>query len=192
LYRTLAWLALGRGIPAEDEAGLGEVLGTHQIELRSLPAGASVTVDGAPVTIDLQQPEFSVFSSKIAGLPIVRKALLPVQREAFPGVPLVAEGRDMGTVVFPDAPVKFFVEVADTIRAGRRAAQLGIVPSDTPAIDNVLSEIRARDERDTTRALAPTVAAVGAVVVDNSSRSLTEVVDEMYHAVLARGIQLGR
>ena len=122
----------------------------------------------------------------MAAIPEVRTALLSVQREALPGVPLVVEGRDAGTVVFPDAPIKFFIEVPLEVRQSRRIAQSReLTSADRTAL---MIEIDQRDQRDLERSVAPTIAAPDARIIDNSGDSLTQALETMYSAVLSKGI----
>jgi cytidylate kinase len=114
----------------------------------------------------------------------VRSALFTAQREAYPGHGLVAEGRDMGTVVFPDAPVKFFVDTRVDVRAARRFGQLQ--GQEGISLEAIRRELEARDHQDSTRATAPTVAAPDAIHVDNSDRPFAVVVEEMVRVVRER------
>ncbi len=190
IYRVLGLLALQRDCDPANAPQILELLSSVRMEL--LPEGG-VTVDGINPGPDMRLPEVSQSTSRVAALPEVRAALMTMQRQVFPEKNLVAEGRDMGTVVFPHADVKFFI-VADTdIRVKRRLTQLGYDLSDQTLDLKSLKkemerEIVERDQRDSQRAIAPTRAADDAIIVDNSAQTLTEVVESMYHAVAKRGL----
>jgi CMP/dCMP kinase len=197
VYRALALLALRRKVSPDDAPDLVALAKAHRIEpALDEKGGALILIDGLDETAKLQAPEVSEFTSRAAAKPQVRQALARCQREAFPGRNLVAEGRDMGTVIFPDAQLKFFVEASAQVRVARRFEQLyggkGLSVEEGQRAKllkkNMEIEIFERDERDANRAASPTKAALDAVLVDNSSQTLTEVVDRMYDAVLKRGL----
>jgi cytidylate kinase len=148
-----------------------------------------VKIDGLAVAEDLHTEAIGAFASKVAADPAVRKALISAQRESFPSKPIVAEGRDMGTVIFPEAPLKFFISAPAEVRAKRRMAQLNDKKAQNQPFEEILNEINARDLRDTERAISPTVAAADAITIENGPGvSLTEVVDKMYHFASSRGL----
>lgn len=168
VYRALGWFALNQGVEPGEESGLVRLLGAHRLELDGdAELRPFVRVDGIAVNVDLDVQEVADAASKLAQFKEVRDILRPVQQTAFLGRPLVAEGRDMGTVVFPDAPVKFFVEVPDTIRAERRCQQLRAKGIEVELAE-VLRQITERDNRDSQRAFGPTVSAQDAFIIDNS------------------------
>jgi cytidylate kinase len=137
----------------------------------------------------VQSEQTSKLASQIAVLPKVRSFLLPVQREAFPSMPIIAEGRDTGTVVFPNAKYKIFVEVPAQIRAFRRLVQLEPKATDLPKdifderIKQIEFDILERDKRDETRTYAPCVPAKDAKIYQNTRESLTQAIDDLYHLV---------
>ena len=159
MYRCVALAALQRG---EDP---GELAATLSIGL-----GERVMLDGADVTDEIRAAEVSQAASRAAADPSVRKAMVAAQRRLLSAGDWVAEGRDIGTVVAPDAPVKVFLTAAPGERARRRAAELGL---DAGA---VLAEQALRDERDSSRTHAPLRPASGAIVLDSTALSLAEVV----------------
>lgn len=172
LYRLVALGALAARVAAEDAPGLARIAAALAPEF----AGARVGVAGRDVTDDLRDEAVSAMASRVAVHPAVRQALLAKQR-AFrlpPG--LVAEGRDMGSVVFPDAAVKLFLTASAEARAGRRHKQL-IEKGISAKLDDLLREIRDRDTRDSTRAAAPLVAAADAVVLDSTDLGVAAVAD---------------
>ena len=190
LYRALGILVAKANIDPSNENRVSDLCKSAKIELiLKSPTDPRVMIDGVDVTAKTQEPEISDFASKASVHTGVREYLLSAQRDAFPGSHLVAEGRDMGTVVFPQADIKFFVEVPVEVRAKRRASQMAIPDTGVDAAALMLSkEIHERDQRDTTRTASPTIAASNAVTIDNSSASLTQVVDSMYALAVARGV----
>lgn len=185
LYRSVAWLILRAGLNPEAEAELGPLLRKHSISLAlDQKLGIRAIVDGQDVTDELQKPEISQATSQAAQFAAVRESLRLAQRNAFPSHNLVAEGRDMGTVIFPDAPLKLFIEVSEQVRIERRLKQLGIaVPKDEAGLlklrDKIRMEIIDRDKRDAERSLSPTLAAQDAVRIDNSLDPLDKVVERI-------------
>lgn len=196
LYRAAAFLALGQGVAPEDEAAVCDILASHRISLVSDSVrGSVVQIDGSEAQGSLVTPEVSDATSRLSVHPKVREALIPHQKEAFPGRGVVAEGRDMGTVVFPEARVKFFIEAEEAVRVERRIEQLKAsgkwadLGSDPQALrKNIELEIRERDRRDRERAHAPTKPANDAIIIDNSRQTLTLVVDRLYSLALSKGV----
>ena len=171
LYRLTALAAINHGVAADDEAGVARVAQTLDVSFD----GPHVYLEGIDVGHDIRREEVGNFASRIAAFPGVRLALLGRQR-AFrlpPG--LVADGRDMGTVVFPDASLKVFL-VADVVaRAERRRKQL-IEKGISANLDDLLRDMRERDARDTGRATAPLAPAADAHVLDSSNLTIAETV----------------
>ena len=200
LYRAVAYLALQSGCSVDDEEGLLRLVDRHSFKLLGdAQRGSFITIDGTDCTEKLQTPQISELTSKASRHPKVRAALIVHQREAFPGQGLVAEGRDMGTVVFKDAPVKFFVEVSEEVRVARRIGQYAEKGIDIGAATsgassgqelkkNIEIEIRERDKRDQGRAEAPTRPAPDAIFIDNSQQTLTLVLEKMYSLALSKGL----
>jgi cytidylate kinase len=170
MYRCVALLSLAT--PASEPAALARAA---RIEL-----GERVLLDGRDVTEEIRTPEVSEAASRVAADPGVREALVAKQRELFADGDWVAEGRDIGTVVAPDAELKVFLTASAEERARRRADELGADPA------TVLAEQALRDERDATREHSPLVAAPGAVVLDTNGLTTGEVVERI--AALARAV----
>jgi CMP/dCMP kinase len=167
LYRLVAFKALEAGIPLDDEARLADAAEKLTIEF----ADDRIMLDGADVTGAIRTETVSDAASRVAVVPRVRRALLARQR-AFRRPPgLVADGRDMGTVVFPDAPLKVYVTASAEERAGRRYKQL-IEKGNPVTIDGLLRDIRERDARDSNRAAAPLKVAADAIALDTTGRSI--------------------
>ena len=188
-YRAVAYVVLQAGKDPEQEDLVVAEMEQHTY-LPSLNADGSAVmkVDGVDVSPELTHSAVSAASSIVAKHPRVRAFLLEPQRHAFPGTGLIAEGRDMGTVVFPDAAMAFFVEADLNVRAERRLAQLK-ARGEEVSLEQVRNDLQVRDHRDGTRADAPMRAADGAVIIDNSVRPLAEVVEVMYRECVKRGHQ---
>ncbi|HZU61804.1 MAG TPA: (d)CMP kinase [Solirubrobacteraceae bacterium] len=162
MYRSVALAARRQGRePAEVAPGL-------RLEL-----GPGVRLDGVDVTADIRRPEIGEAASQAAADPRVREAMVAEQRRLLAQGDWVAEGRDIGTVVAPQADVKVFLDADPAERARRRAAELGVDP------ERVLGELALRDERDRTRSASPLRAAPGAVVLDTTGMSVEQVVDRV-------------
>ncbi|MDP4528692.1 (d)CMP kinase [Alkalimonas delamerensis] len=180
IYRVLALAAIHHQIDPEDEAAV-QPLAAHLDVQFSIDDDGEVRIilEGENVSSTIRTEEVGAVASKVAALPRVREALLRRQR-AFKEAPgLVADGRDMGTVVFPQAQVKIFLTASAEVRAERRFLQLKNKGFDVK-IGDLLNDIQARDERDTNRATAPLVAAADALVLDSSDKDITQVLDEVY------------
>lgn len=144
-----------------------------------------VSVDGQDVTDDLRAPDTSALASVISSLPAVREWLLPVQRRIAEQGAVVAEGRDVGTRVFPAADVKFFLEATPEVRAQRRFRELAASGRPVSLADTA-RDLVARDTRDRTRALAPLVPAPDALTIDTSNLDIEQVLQRMLAAVSAK------
>ncbi len=169
LYRLLAYAALRDGVALDDAPGL-VVLAGRLDETCRLPAAddAAILLDGRDVTADLRTEAAGDAASRIAALPAVRAALLAWQRRCRKAPGLVTDGRDMGTVVFPDAALKVFLTASPRVRAERRYNQLINIGKEAD-LEAIVAEVEARDRRDTDRASAPLRPAADAVIVDNST-----------------------
>ncbi|CAE6895394.1 (d)CMP kinase [Vibrio alginolyticus] len=177
IYRVLALAAIHHGVDTESEDALVP-LATH-LDVQFIAEGdlVKVILEGEDVSGELRKEETGMAASKVAALPRVREALLRRQRafETAPG--LVADGRDMGTVVFPHAQAKIFLDASAEERANRRLKQLQDKGLDVRFAD-LLSEIQERDDRDRNRPVAPLRPAEDALVLDSTSMSIDEVVEK--------------
>lgn len=185
LYRAVALTADERKVAWDDEAGLERVAQGVQFEFRRVGEATHLFVNGVDREKDLRTPHISQGASKVSALPKVRDALMGVQQEMGKAGGVVMEGRDIGTVVFPDADVKFFLTASDEERAGRRLKEL-LAKGTTTTLDEVLGEMRERDRRDSMRATAPLKQARDAILVDSTTMTLDQVVDAMQAAVLGK------
>ena len=174
MYRAVAWLARQRGIPVDDEAALAELAGTVPFDLED----GRVTIDGHDVASAIRTSDMDLAASTVAKLPRLRAVLVARQQQMGEGGRVVMEGRDIGSVVFPNAEVKIFLDASPEERAKRRAFDPAHTGS-TIDLVAVAREIRARDARDSTRAASPLVTAADAVVIDTTGRSVDDVVQQV-------------
>lgn len=176
IYRALARAALDRGIPLDAEDRLAELAENLDLDFRESGGAVAVFLDGKDVSARIRNEETGGAASQAAVLPGVRAALLRRQR-AFARAPgLVADGRDMGTVVFPDADAKIFLDASPEERARRRVLQLEAAGRKAD-YERILKEIADRDLRDRNRATAPLRPAEDALILDSTSLSIEEVVE---------------
>ncbi|MBM5811225.1 MAG: (d)CMP kinase [Gammaproteobacteria bacterium] len=192
LYRLVALAGLRRGLAADDAEGHARAAAMLEARFGMDAGGAEqVFLDGADVTRELRAEQTGELASRVAALPAVRAALLDRQR-AFARPPgLVADGRDMGSVVFPDAGLKLFLTASPEERALRRYKQLkekGLGGN----LAALSAEIAERDRRDATRAVAPLLAGAGAIVVDSTALSIEEVVTRVLALARERFPGVGR
>ncbi|MFH0261844.1 (d)CMP kinase [Vibrio barjaei] len=177
IYRVLALAAIHHGVDLESEDALVPLAMHLDVQFVAEGELVKVILEGEDVSGELRKEETGNAASKIAALPRVREALLRRQR-AFNVEPgLVADGRDMGTVVFPEAPVKIFLDASAEERAQRRFKQLQLKGLDV-RFDDLLSEIEERDYRDRNRAVAPLRPAEDALVLDSTSLNIEQVLEK--------------
>lgn len=171
LYRVLALLALRRAVALDDAPAQADLAAEMDIRFPADSASEQVLLEGNDVSADIRSEEAGAGASRVAALPEVRQALLQRQRDFAVAPGLVADGRDMGTVVFPDADVKIFLTASPAERARRRCKQLK--EKNLPAeFEKILREIQARDKRDSNRAVAPLRPASGAFQLDTSGLNI--------------------
>ena len=187
MYRAVAYQCRKQGMPAEESPALAALLAALKMELLPpLPGGddVRVLVDGVDIGPELRTPEMGMLASQFSALPMVRATLTRLQQEIGASGRIVAEGRDTGTVVFPDAAWKFFLDASAEIRAQRRAAQLR---SKGEEVDEqaLLAQIIKRDKDDRERSLAPLRAAADAMILDSTVIAANEVVERMHAHILA-------
>jgi cytidylate kinase len=186
IYRAVALAAKRAGIAWDDDAGLARLLNPPGLPI-AFGENDTVFLDGEDVTAAIRTPEMSRGASVVSARPVVRERLLDLQRTlgraAKTGA--VLEGRDIGTVVFPDATVKFFLTADDEARARRRHAELAGKGHEVE-LSNVLEDQRRRDKDDTDRAIAPLKPAPDAIVVDTTGLDLDQVVERCFRAVRER------
>lgn len=190
LYRLLALAAARDGLDLDDCAALARAVAHLKIEFRLHADALQVLLDGADVTAAIRDEACARAASRLAVHAPVRAALLPLQR-AFARPPgLVAEGRDMGTVVFPDAALKIFLTASAEQRARRRWLQLSAAGVDA-SLDAILDDLQRRDAQDASRAAAPLRPADDAVVIDSSDLTVEQVCARIMGHVEERGLTVG-
>jgi cytidylate kinase len=177
MYRAVALAARRKGIPWGDPVRLGEVAGELDLSFRTVAGVPRVFLSGEDVSDALREPEMSMGASTVSAHGPVREALVAKQREMASDGGVVLEGRDIGTVVFPDAEAKFFLDAAAAVRARRR--QLEISPAASQTFEEVLRDVLRRDVQDSTREHSPLRVADGAVYIDSTTMTVDEVVGEM-------------
>ncbi|UTH29882.1 (d)CMP kinase [Ectopseudomonas hydrolytica] len=183
LYRLLAFAAGNHGIDLTNEEALKQLAAHLDVQF----IDKRIVLEGEEVTDAIRNEQVGAGASMVASLPVVREALLQRQR-AFQEEPgLVADGRDMGTVVFPDAPLKVFLTASAEERARRRYLQLK-AKGDDVNLASLLDEIRARDERDTQRAVAPLKPAADAILLDSTELSIEQVLERILREVADRDL----
>ncbi|EJO93843.1 cytidylate kinase [Ectopseudomonas mendocina DLHK] len=183
LYRLLAFAAGNHGIDLTNEEALKQLAAHLDVQF----IDKRIVLEGEEVTDAIRNEQVGAGASMVASLPAVREALLQRQR-AFQEEPgLVADGRDMGTVVFPDAPLKVFLTASAEERARRRYLQLK-AKGDDVNLASLLDEIRARDERDTQRAVAPLKPAADAILLDSTELSIEQVLERILREVADRDL----
>lgn len=182
MYRAVTLKALRAGVSPEDEESMARLADAAEIELRPVGGVHKVFLDGEDVSAEIRGPDVSKSVPAVAALSRVRKAMVRVQRKFAEAGPVVAEGRDMGTVVFPDAGVKFYLDADPTVRAARRAAERGDAD-----VAKTLTEQRERDRQDSTRTQSPLTKAPDAEYVDSTGLAVDEVVERMLRRVRDAG-----
>jgi cytidylate kinase len=178
LYRALAWAVKEAGVAADDVPAVGKVLEATTVDLE----GSRVIVNGRDITAQLRTPELGMLTSRLTRLQVVRDKLTPLQRRLARAGGVVLEGRDTGSVVCPEAEVKFYLDAELDERARRRREELAAtgLPAD---YETVKAEVTQRDRQDMERDLAPLVRPEGALVLDSTALSPEAVVERMLDAV---------
>ena len=183
LYRAIAWKTLHSRIGLSDHEKIVTMLPTTSIEMRFDNKAMQVLVDGEDITGQLRTSEVTEAASMVSAIPAVREWLLPIQQQIGQRGSVVAEGRDIGTRIFPDAPFKFFLDADATVRVARRHREL-IAAGRGGSIDTTSQDLSTRDMRDRTRSVAPLIPAADARSIDTSALSPEQVVEQMMAAVL--------
>jgi cytidylate kinase len=179
LYRLVAVAAMDRGIDATEESALGQLARGLDVNFGISGDGMVILLDGNYITGRLRLEDVGVFASRIAVLPVVRAALVSRQRAFRKDPGLVADGRDMGTVIFPDAKLKIFLTASAQARAERRYKQLK-EKGESVNLSRLFRDIEKRDERDSSRAISPLKPADDAHVIDSTEMSIEEVLQKIH------------
>lgn len=178
MYRAIGWKSKRDGIDPEDERSLAVLCARTDVTIRHDDKGQRVLVDGEEVTGEIRTPEMGMLASAVSRSPAVRARLLVLQRKLGEKGGVVMDGRDIGTVVFPGADVKFYLDASAEERGRRRYAELREKNMDVDQAA-VTEEIRTRDRQDSSRSIAPLRQAIDALYVDSSGLSIDEVVRTM-------------
>ncbi len=184
MYRALALKAIEHGTDRSSEPALVELAKQSKIELIPTAEGNRVLLDGQDVSARIRERDVTDAASVVSVHPKVRELMVHLQRKMGAQGGVIMEGRDIGTVVFPNADVKIFLDADQSIRAGRRIAQVNAKDPDQTA--KLIRDMQERDRRDSTRATSPLVAAPDAIHVDTSKLDIEEVIAEIDKIVSAR------
>ena len=179
MYRALALKAIENDVDIDDEKALIDLALSSKITLEPLIDGNRVTLDKTDVSTRIREKDVTEAASRVSVHPGVREWMVKKQRELGARGGVVMEGRDIGTAVFPDADVKIFLDAAPEVRGNRRFHQIQAAEPSAA----VLAEMRARDDRDRTRAVSPLIAAKDAVIIDSTNMPLEEVIERAERVV---------
>lgn len=187
MYRALALKAVNENVLLEDGGQLSRLARRSTIDLLARPEGNRVLLDDQDVTERIRQQDITEAASRVSVHPAVREWMVMRQRELGANGGVVMEGRDIGTKVFPDAEVKIFLDAAPEVRGSRRFLQQ---PATSAPPESVLAELRARDERDRTRANSPLVPAPDAILLDSTHLTLDQVLQKASEIIESRMAEL--
>jgi cytidylate kinase len=182
MYRAVAWKALRDGVDLVDEAAVAALGERASFDLED----GRVAIDGHDVRAAIRTPEIDKAAAAVARHPAVRRALVARQRGFAAGGGIVMEGRDIGTVVFPDADVKIYLDASPEERARRRAADPAHASSKTAQLAEVATALAERDKSDSTRAASPLVVGADAVVIDTTAMPIEQVIARVLALVADR------
>jgi len=185
MYRAVALAAVRRGIDPADMAMLGSLAERIVIDFARDSAGERVLLDGEDVSEAIRTPEISLLTSKVSACPAVREAMVQRQRQLGAGGGVVLEGRDIGTVVFPDAEVKFFMQASAEERGRRRFIELQLKGASVD-LARTIAEVEARDHADSNRSHSPLRQAEDAIVINTDNLGIDQVLTKMLGVVRSR------
>jgi len=184
LYRGIAVAVKSAAVEPEDDSALERLCSALTLRFQRTGAGMRLLLNDQDITDEIRTPEISMLASAVSARPVVRRCLLGLQREMGKDKNAVFEGRDMGSVVFAEADVKFYLDASLATRAARRHRELG--PQAAPSLAAVEADIRRRDANDSTRREAPLKPAADAVVIDSTELTAPEVVALMLSYINGR------
>jgi CMP/dCMP kinase len=179
LYRGIALAAHDAGIRPDDDDGLAELCRRIALDFKFEGDDLKLMLDNEDVSDRIRTPEVTMMASAVSARPVVRQHLLDIQRALGAAKKAVFEGRDMGTVVFPDADIKFFLDADPNIRANRRYEELRAKATSHPSADEVAKDMARRDKNDSTRKTAPLKPARDAIRIDSTPLNIDQVVGAM-------------
>ena len=186
MYRAIGLKALREGIDTRHEADISDMLQKTDLDIQFVNQEQRVFIDCQDVTRDIRTPAVSMAASDVSALPVVRKALVKIQRGIASRQPLILDGRDIGTYVLPDAPFKFFLTASANERAKRRLSDLQARGDQSSSLKEVQTDMEKRDRQDSERAFAPLRQADDAILVDTTNLTIDEVVDVLISKVSGR------
>jgi cytidylate kinase len=189
IYRALALKILRRGVDLNDTAALSAIVSDSDIDLRGSNGQLQVFLDGEDVSASIRTPEVSQMASKASAVAMVRHRLLDFQRELGRRGNVVAEGRDIGTVVFPDAQVKIYLDASVEERARRRCDELRAAGREV-SLAETIREMKERDERDSERDIAPLRKADDALALDSSGLTADDVAESVLQLIESESSKL--
>jgi len=181
MYRAVTWAVLRAGVPTDDVDAVAAVAQASRLQISTDPQNPGISLDGVGVDRQIRTAGVTAAVSAVASVPAVRTLLVALQRRLIGAGAIVVEGRDIGTVVAPQACLKVYLTAASAVRAGRRRAEIG-----TASADEVAADLSRRDGLDSTRALSPLAPAGDAVVLDTSELGIEDVVARLSQLVHQR------
>lgn len=187
LYRLLGLAAVRHSVDLANPSSLSVLAGHMDIDFDTSAKGLKVILEGENVTAELRSENTATMASQVASYPMVRTALLQRQQLFARSPGLIADGRDMGTVVFPDAPLKIYLTATSEERAKRRHKEL-LDKGEDVSLRALVEQVRSRDERDMSRDASPLVPAADAIELDTSMLSIQEVMDTVLNLVYLKGL----
>ena len=187
LYRLLGLAAVRHSVDLANPSSLSVLAGHMDIDFDTSAKGLKVILEGENVTTELRSENTAALASQVASYPMVRTALLQRQQLFARSPGLIADGRDMGTVVFPDAPLKIYLTATSEERAKRRHKEL-LDKGEDVSLRALVEQVRSRDERDMSRDASPLVPAADAIELDTSMLSIQEVMDTVLNLVYLKGL----
>ncbi|MGI6168073.1 MAG: (d)CMP kinase [Eubacteriales bacterium] len=182
LYRTVGYYVKSRGVDPKDAGAVEALLPEIKIELKYEAGVQSVYLNGENLGDKIRQPEISMYASAVSAIPAVRRFLLETQKSVARENSVVMDGRDIGTVILPDADIKIFLTASDEVRARRRYNELLAKGMDVK-YEDVLADMKERDARDRGRDIAPAIPAPDAIILDNSDCTNEESVEDVLRII---------
>jgi len=182
MYRAVTWAVLNENINVEDEENLKLFLSSLDISMSHFNQRLTIKVNGTDVSQKIREPKVTGFVSDISAIPVVREALVELQRKLATGKNCIVEGRDIGTVVFPNADLKFYMIADDKIRAMRRKNDLEAIGRKKD-LNELEREIKNRDSKDSSRTHSPLTQAEGAITIDTSYLNFNEQVNQIIETI---------
>ena len=186
LYRGIALAAIEAGIASEDDPALEQLCRALDIDFIHRQGSLRLMLNQRDITDLIRTPQITMMASAVSARPVVREHLLGIQRSMGAGKSVVLEGRDMGTVVFPGADIKFFLDADPKLRARRRFEELKEKQDSAPTLQDVEKDMLRRDTNDSSRSVAPLKPADDAIRIDSSRMTIEQVVDAMIDHMTAK------